>query len=172
MGGMKNRSFRGLLFLALGLAAILQPATGAPPPDASAKVRAAAYQAQARAVFEARGWTVHHDQPGKLVVEHYAGTNRGPGGTVEISLVDQNANVVGVGQATVTFVPKSATNTDCNAKLVLYFYGQRRGTGGNYPLKGPYPFGNHQAVEAVKAALSKAQTQLRSAHPEYASTAH
>ena len=159
---MAKDRLRNLVLAALACWMVVHHANGAPDPDPVAKARAAAYQLEARTVLTDRRWMITLDRPGKLVADHYLGAVGV--GTVYTTLVDRNP--LGVAHLTVTFEPKTATNTSCSANVVGYDYDGRTKSGGD-KLKGPFPLGNPPVLDEINRTLTVARKRLVAAHPEY-----
>ena len=101
-----------LLGILLPLAALASPVA---PVSASAKKRAALYQAEVRATLIKESWHVAGESPGILVADH--------------TLLDQEASPnapnghSGYTRVVVQFKPKSETVTDCTASVLNYVDG-------------------------------------------------
>ena len=129
-------------------------------PDASAKGRAAAYQKAARAVLAREHWRITVDQPGRLVAQHL------------IFLPYPAGEVGGYNQLTITFRPKSITDTECGLDLVGFLYGRKSSGDVQKSFSKPVHLTSPEATDDIQRLLGQARKHLAAEHPEYfASTA-
>ena len=82
------------------------------------------------------------------------------------SYVPEPGHAAGGAPFDVTFLPVSATQTRCSARLVGYYNLALRSTD-KPSLSGPYPANNEENTKEVQNLIAKAEKRLTVQNPEY-----
>ena len=162
---MKRGSFRIWLLTAVNLALVVTGKTHAEVP-ATAKDRAALYQAEAARVFSAYHWRITQNRLGRLTMLHAAARegaafpdptyDPGPSGMGPIML-----------HLTIAFQPESATSTRCLVQIAVYFTAGKDEAGKPMVL-GPSDANSPENARHVRGWLADAEKRMTRKHPEYA----
>ena len=125
-----------------------------------AKTRATLYQAEFRDTLEKHAWHIFLDQPGKLGANHALYGEAAP--------LTEGFNNGGFSSVAMVFVARTATDTQCFAKVEDHragYYAVRYSKDGK-KLPPPHD-AEPETIIAVNRLIDEARKQFASNHPEY-----